>query len=457
MKWYSIFLVAVSAVAVTGDTFSQVVLSEIMFNPTGSESSDEFIEIVNLSDVDAVDLSEWEIGDGNGRDNIIVHLGGSTLQPGQFALILDPSYFGNSTSYDNFIASDALIITIDNSTFGSSGLSNSSSETVMLFEPSGTVVSERSYGLSGAAGFPEEKIDLFGDDSATNWRPGRVFLGTPGGPNSSTLAAPLSVDIKVNEIMYSPLAGEPEWLEVTNVGRLPLDLTRWGISDSDTSSRSFLERPLTLAPGDFLVLASDSSVADIFGVPDSSVRELSGFPSLNNDLDSIVLFDLLSRPVERVDYRRVWGGADGVSLEKIRPEFPSNDSSNWASSVAFATPGMRNSIFVETLPPTSTLSVSPDPFSPDADGRDDFTVISYDLPVATATVNLKVYDLRGRLIRFLVNNRPAAAHSSVTWNGEDDRGQVARVGIYVVFLQALNAQAGVLTAQKQAVVLAKQL
>lgn len=163
--------------------------------------------------------------------------------------------------------------------------------------------------------------------------------------------------------------------------------------------------------------------------------------------------------MDRVDYRSSWGGGNGIALEKINPHFASNDSLNWSSSVVLegGTPGKRNSIFAESLPPETTLQIAPNPFSPDEDGRDDFAIISYQLPLNTAVVNLKIYDLRGRLIRFLANNQPSGSQSSMVWNGRDDNGQRARMGIYIVFLQALNAQSGQLKTEKETVVLAEKL
>ena len=57
----------------------QVVLSEIMFDALGNESHDEFLEIVNLSDVDPVDLTGWQLSDGSGVDEIVAHEAGLIL------------------------------------------------------------------------------------------------------------------------------------------------------------------------------------------------------------------------------------------------------------------------------------------------------------------------------------------------------------------------------------------
>jgi hypothetical protein len=65
--------------------------------------------------------------------------------------------------------------------------------------------------------------------------------------------------------------------------------------------------------------------------------------------------------------------------------------------------------------------------------------------------------MRGRLIRFLANNQPTGSQNTVIWDGNNDENRPARMGIYIVFLQALNAQAGVQKTAKKTVVLAGKL
>lgn len=565
-----------ASLLVTSEHLSaQVVLSEIMFDALGSEFHDEFIEIVNLSQSQSVDLTGWQIDDGTGIDNIVENETGLILQPKQFAIILDRSYFDNSNTYDELIPETSLIVTIDNSTFGSGGLSNSTAETVALINSSGEVVSEYTYSLGNMPGFSDEKIDLFGPNSSDNWLDSKVQLGTPGGPNSVSpldfdleivsagiifspevvqaggsvlitsvvrnvgqnpasnfkvvyfedsdgdslaeegeeLALPfdfndgvlpsdsatfsldytnlmagshliivrveyekdentsnneatkeLSVGflkntLRINEILYSPLSDQPEWIEIINLSTEPVNINNWSISDSDANFRALVQEEKVVQPDGYFVFSEDSLILEVFNPPPASFIALKNWPSLNNDFDSVVLFDLIGTEIDRVNYRESWGGDRGISLEKINPELASNDSSNWSSSVAFqgGTPGEQNSIFVQSLPKETTISIEPNPFSPDGDGDEDFALISYNLPLTTAVVNIKIYDLRGRLIRFLANNRPVGSLNSIVWDGKNNEGQLARMGIYIIFLQALNAEAGVLETEKKSVVLAGKL
>ena len=72
----------------------------------------------------------------------------------------------------------------------------------------------------------------------------------------------------------------------------------------------------------------------------------------------------------------------------------------------------------------------PNPFNPT-------TTIRYALPKASH-VTLKIYNLRGELVKTLLNGYQAALNHQVTWNGDNEAGQKVAAGIYLYQLQAGN-------------------
>jgi len=70
----------------------------------------------------------------------------------------------------------------------------------------------------------------------------------------------------------------------------------------------------------------------------------------------------------------------------------------------------------------------PNPFNPQ-------TALAYSLPVA-ARVELSVYDLRGRLVRRLVDEEQAAGQHDVTWQADDAAGRRVPSGVYLVRFRA---------------------
>ncbi len=165
-----------------GRTSGQVVISEVMFDPSGSEFYDEFIEIQNLGE-DSVDMKGWRVGDGEETDGIVPRAGGTVLHPGGVGLVLDAGYFEHSTRYDP-LPEDALILTVEDATLGKGGLSNTRAERIVLVAPSGDTVAVMMYGVGNRPGHSEEKIDPFGGDGPENWTDSRWEGGTPGRVNS---------------------------------------------------------------------------------------------------------------------------------------------------------------------------------------------------------------------------------------------------------------------------------
>jgi hypothetical protein len=73
---------------------------------------------------------------------------------------------------------------------------------------------------------------------------------------------------------------------------------------------------------------------------------------------------------------------------------------------------------------TRLIGNSPNPFNPE-------TVISFALS-DQAPVTLRIYNLRGEVVRTLCNNQVfTAGNHSVTWNGTDDRHQSVSSGVYI--------------------------
>jgi hypothetical protein len=83
----------------------------------------------------------------------------------------------------------------------------------------------------------------------------------------------------------------------------------------------------------------------------------------------------------------------------------------------------------QLVPARVALGVNrPNPFNPS-------TVIPFELPVA-GQVTLEIYDVRGRLVRRLVNGQLPAGFHSATWDGRDHSGRGVASGLYLSMLRA---------------------
>ncbi|HXF99825.1 MAG TPA: lamin tail domain-containing protein, partial [Bacteroidota bacterium] len=70
------------------------------------------------------------------------------------------------------------------------------------------------------------RVAFAGDEDTTNnTQPARLIVGYPAGA------------VRINEIMYAPAAGVPEWVELFNASTDSVELTRWILGNRSQSSR----------------------------------------------------------------------------------------------------------------------------------------------------------------------------------------------------------------------------
>jgi hypothetical protein len=216
-----------------------------------------------------------------------------------------------------------------------------------------------------------------------------------------------------------------------------------------------------IKPGQFLVLC-EKPLPDYYQLDMNKFIILSKFPTLNDQEDEILFLNPSGNWIEKINYNRKWLEGEDYrypSLEKINPLLYENVPENWGPCTHRdgATPGYENSIFSKLEIKQSELSASPNPFSPDQDGFDDVTIISGTIPESSSRIKAEIYDIRGRLIRVLKDNRFSGSHFNLVWDGKDGSGRMARIGIYIIFLQALNDRVGIIRELKTTVVLAQNL
>lgn len=565
-RWCPVILMC-TALALYG----QVLINEIMFNPDGSEHSDEFVEIVNSSSSLSVDLSGWSVHDGEAGDIIIEAGEGVILAPDQIGLILDADYFEKSDQYQALIPEDALVMTVDGSTIGSGGLSNSQPECIRLVNAAQQLMDSIRYDIDIKHGHSYERISLDKPScDVTNWKESVKLHGSPGFRNSVSpwrvdLAVPeissclndesqsdqMCINITVhnsglnpvddarivlfeddngdslcsdqeivktqdiglissgdstvirfewfdfkygslclgteillptdenadnnrmfseiwisypkgaliiNEIMADPLNDSPEWIEVYHPQDYPIDLLGWSISDENTDKQYLIsETSICIAPHSYAIFSENQDLP--VSTTDALLITVHPFPNLNNRYGGVFLTDPALSVMDSVNYNQTWGGGDGVSLERIRYDGESGDSTNWHACTFLEgmTPGKKNSVSIQTGIRQAMLQIDPNPFSPDGDGIDEVTLIQYKLPFDYATITCSLYDIHGRRICDLRRGTESSGEGVMLWDGQDNSGCPARIGIYIVYLEAIDYASGTVIHEKNTIVLAGAL
>jgi hypothetical protein len=280
----------------------------------------------------------------------------------------------------------------------------------------------------------------------------------------------LPLDLIINEILFNPKPNGYDFVEFYNRSNKILDLSKLSIANRNSSGalasiRKLITTPYLIFPGEYLVVTeSPESLSTLYFVPEPSRILSLGLPSYPNTNGNVVLLNQQGEIVDEVAYSEKWHfdlitNREGISLERIDPNGPSNNPSNWhsaASTAGYATPGYKNSQFLQTNRSNIKIEVLPKVFSPDGDGHDDFAIINYHVSEPGFVANITIFDAAGRPVRQLARNNLMGVTGSWKWDGLDDKSAKLPIGTYIIFIELHNLQ-GKKEQIKKTVVLAKRL
>ena len=329
-----------------------VVINELLANSAGN--TPDWIELYNTTG-HAIDLGGWFLSDDCNDLTKYQIAAGTSIAAGGYMVFYEDKHFGNQA---------------DPGCARAFGLSRSG-ETVYLH--------------SGSAGeltgyTDQEKFDA-SDPGVTlgRWRKSTGAYNfvalqqpTPEAANAEPVVGP----IVINEIMYHPSdAGDAEYVELLNISNTPVTLydairrAPWRFTDDPDNPGTELlfptDPPVTLAPGEYLVLAKDLTVFHAGYTVAADVQVLAwGTGSLSNGGEKIQL----SKPGDdNANGNRAWIRVDravysdgshpedfpegldpwpaeadgqGGSLSRIDPQAYGNDPENWKAGDA--SPGSVN-------------------------------------------------------------------------------------------------------------------
>ena len=262
-------------------------------------------------------------------------------------------------------------------------------------------------------------------------------------------------NLVINEILFDPLTGGSDWIEVHNRSDKWLDLMDWKLANVDNGvidNFQTITDHFYLAPHGYAVLGSDSSFVKQhypFTVPGSFVS--SETPAYSVDSGTVLLY-YFDQLMDTVSYSTDWHfplleSTDGVSLERIHSDGPSNAKSNWhsaAEAYGFASPGMKNTQDMQGET-GGDFSLSHAIISPDNDGKDDVIGFHYEMLEPGMLGTLTVYDDEGREVKKIMNNELLGISGNVTWDGITKDQFKANIGTYIAVFEAfsLNGQSTV--------------
>jgi len=263
-------------------------------------------------------------------------------------------------------------------------------------------------------------------------------------------------DILFNEIMFDPLPGGAEFIELYNNSDKIIDLAdhfmlSYHEESADTGKIVWIsDKTLCLMPGEYIVLCTDREyvINNYSSCDESRIVEAAALPSLPDSEGGLLLYNRKLILIDRMTYSEKMHSAmlsvtSGISLERISADIAGTEKGNWqsaAGTAGYATPGIRNSASVNDDDPHGQgyMSLSSRKISPDNDGFEDYLRILLQSKGEQDILRLEVYNDMGYRVRTLADRITLSGESVIIWDGCDDSGKLVREGIYIIFSSIMH-------------------
>jgi len=339
----------------------EVVINEIMYNPSPEQGSDEeyeFVELLNTGS-EPVDLTGWSFTEG-----IYFTFPLYVLAPGDYVVVCKNQqkvawYYGITNVIGNF-----------------DGRLENSGEKIVLSDASPTpqIVDEVKYNdrlpwpSEPDAGGPSlELINPSVDNNLfSNWGPSLASApaGTPGQENSRYDPLSHHTDIVINEIMYHPLSAEPSemFIELVNIGVEEVSLSGWELVGDATFH---FPSTATILPDEYVVIAADRKWLMTNHNVDKVYGDFQGLTSTGGE--TVALRTPKGVIADYVDFQDndpwpVLPDGEGPSMELVNPYDDNDFGRNWADGSPWS-PGRQNNAFSTNNAPYITKAKH-DPHEP---------------------------------------------------------------------------------------------
>ena len=257
-------------------------------------------------------------------------------------------------------------------------------------------------------------------------------------------------DILFNEVLFNPLPGDPDYLELYNFSGKVIDASRLSIVsiNDDTGAKSetipLSEERKCILPNEYYAFTTDTKKVSerFFSTDPDHLFKIGSLPSISDDKGHLILY---SRELENIDellynedmHYSLLSTQEGVALEKTDPGNTSGGKASWHSaseSSGWGTPGAPNSVFSEMPSTTDNVVLSSTKITPDNNGFEDFLTIWFNLSGNGNVISVMVFDETGNFVRKIATNLFIGPEASVIWDGTADDGSLVHTGIYIILI-----------------------
>jgi hypothetical protein len=249
-----------------------------------------------------------------------------------------------------------------------------------------------------------------------------------------------------NELLPNPHTGGSEYIELYNRSRRSLSLNGLAIAVRKPDGSLNTPYPLSgrdavVEEGEYILLSKDmEGVKPFYFISSPDALYKLKLPVLANTSATLVLFrETDGRVIDEVNYSSKWHAASvkdqkGVALERIDPDAPTQEISNWTSATAIAgygTPGYQNSQYKKEDNPAT--HIEPPVLAPDG-----LYHIRYQLTHPNYHCRACLYDLNGRRVAEIANHQLMSLTGEVVWDGKGADGVHLLTGLYIIYIELYN-------------------
>ena len=165
-------------------------------------------------------------------------------------------------------------------------------------------------------------------------------------------------DVLFNELLFNPLPGDPDYLELFNCSEKIIDASRLQlVSVNDATGNKSAMVPVSdegrcFLPGGYLAVTTDTKkiLQRYFSADADHLFTAVTLPSMPDDKGHLILYNRELEPLDEFLYNdgmhySLISDHEGVALEKINPRNKSGETTNWHSATGtsgWGTPGAPN-------------------------------------------------------------------------------------------------------------------
>lgn len=281
---------------------------------------------------------------------------------------------------------------------------------------------------------------------------------TIGVMNSAKAGLPMAaglMDIILNELLFNPKTDGYDYVEFYNRSNNVIDCKQLYIANKNSTGtiiniHQIKPTSLLCFPGEFIVITGNIKwLQQNYAVKiPGQLIQMNQFPSMPDDKGTIAVMNYQGTVIDELSYEQQWhfpliDNKEGVALERINYNEPTQEKTNWtsaASTAGFGTPTFQNSQFRADLQVQAQISVYPKIFSPDNDGVDDFATIHCTLTQPGYVATISIFDVAGRVVKSLVRNATLSSTGIFRWDGLNDQQQRLPTGMYIILTEIFNLQ-----------------